>query len=134
MAIRRILVLAGILALWSTAPTAAWEATFYREETNGWFRLTVPQDDLAGCSAADVVPEPADRALFQVTTGSSRQGLRSSRAQGVACRQNMRVLLGASEMYDMDHEKPFTGPDQEYLEVLYKEKYLSSRITGPSGR
>ncbi len=134
MALRSILVLAGILALWSAGPAAAWEAAFHKEGANGWFRLTVPHEELAGCSAADVVSEPADRSLFQVTIGSSRLGLRSSRAQDVACRQNMRILLGASEMYEMDHAKPFAGPDQEYLEILYKEKYLSARITGPSGR
>lgn len=134
MTIKRMLFLAGLVALYAAVPAAAWDADFFKDGTNVWFRLTVPPNELADCSAAEAVPEPADCALFQVTTGSSRQGLRSSRAQIVACRQNMRVLLGASEMYDMDHEKPFIGSDQEYLDILYKDKYISSRISGPSGR
>ncbi|OQA06085.1 MAG: hypothetical protein BWY66_02062 [bacterium ADurb.Bin374] len=134
MVIRHMLVLAGILAFWSAAPAAAWEAAFHKEGANGWFRLTVPPSELADCSAVEVNPEPSDGMLFQVTTGSSRQDLRSSRAQIIACRQNMRVLQGASEMYGMDHEKPFTGSDQEYIDTLYKNKYLYSRISGPSGR
>ncbi len=155
MTMKKLLVLAGCLVLCAAAvPSTARDipaydaaepiqgqgdarlasAVFFKEGTNGWFRLTLSQDELGGCSTAEIAPEPVDHTLFQVTTDSSRENILSLRAQDAVCRQNMRVLQNASEMYAMDHLTPFTGPDTEYMEILYKEKYINSRIKPPTSR
>lgn len=56
-------------------------------------------------------------------------------ARQKACFSNQRVIEGAIEMYDMDHDKfmetALPGGDFERLEnILLKEKYLKSHIEG----
>ena len=53
-----------------------------------------------------------------------------------ACYSNQRVLFGAIEMYDMDHNIPLTSalPGNEYEElenVLIQEKYLKAILLPP---
>jgi competence protein ComGC len=42
------------------------------------------------------------------------------------CIYNIRLLTGAIEMYDMDHEKPFRELTETSMEELIREQYLKS--------
>lgn len=66
-----------------------------------------------GVIAAMAVPN------FKAARGSAREK---------ACFSNQRVLLGAVEMYNMDHDEMMTKLD---IPTLVKEKYLKSVPTGP---
>lgn len=54
-----------------------------------------------------------------------------TQAREKACYANMRVLLGAIEMYNMDHQSMLTGVDEGVLSELQKQQYLKSSITKP---
>ncbi|GAB4282667.1 MAG: hypothetical protein Kow0029_28360 [Candidatus Rifleibacteriota bacterium] len=52
-------------------------------------------------------------------------------ARGKACYANMRVLLGAVEMYNMDHAEQMTVLTDKEIDILVQEKYLKAPITKP---
>ena len=56
-----------------------------------------------------------------------------SNARKTACFANQRVLLGATEMWNMDHENMQTKIDSAFIEKLVEEKYLRSYPTCPEG-
>lgn len=66
-----------------------------------------------GIIAAAAIPN------FKAARGSAREK---------ACFSNQRVLMGAVEMYNMDHDTMMTTLD---IPVLVKEKYLKSAPVGP---
>jgi Ca-activated chloride channel family protein len=53
-------------------------------------------------------------------------------ARGKACYANMRVILGAVEMYNMDHTDMMTVVTEKELDILVQEGYLKSKITHPT--
>jgi competence protein ComGC len=59
------------------------------------------------------------------------------KARGVArekaCFANQRVLLGATEMWNMDHPEMQTSLDSEFIQKLAAEGYLRSVPTCPAG-
>ncbi len=67
-------------------------------------------------------------AIFIPMTG--RSGARV-RARSKACAANMRVLQGAIEMYNMDHEKMLSQFEESTLDLLVSGKYLKSRPICP---
>lgn len=42
------------------------------------------------------------------------------------CFTRQRVLMGAIEMYNLDHNEMITNYDNSYLELLVRDKYLTS--------
>lgn len=52
-------------------------------------------------------------------------------AREKACYANMRVLLGAVEMYNMDHSTFASQLDGQVMSNLYQGGYLKSKITAP---
>ncbi|MFZ5950153.1 MAG: competence type IV pilus major pilin ComGC [Candidatus Rifleibacteriota bacterium] len=54
-------------------------------------------------------------------------------AQKKACFANQRVLLGAVEMYNMDHEKMMENLDSAAIELLASKKYLKAAPQCPAG-
>ncbi len=52
-------------------------------------------------------------------------------AREKACYANMRVLLGAIEMYNMDHPVMLTTVDDGVIETLRRENYLKSQLSKP---
>lgn len=52
-------------------------------------------------------------------------------AREKACYANMRVILGAVEMYNMDHPQLLTSIDERHLVALQQMQYLKSAITHP---
>lgn len=53
-------------------------------------------------------------------------------AREKACYANMRVLLGAIEMYNMDNDPPMIYLNPEMMEHLVKQQYLKVFMTGPT--
>ena len=53
-------------------------------------------------------------------------------ARGKACHANMRVIMGAVEMYNMDHTEMMTVVTEKELDILVQGGYLKSRITHPT--
>ncbi|MGM0600790.1 MAG: competence type IV pilus major pilin ComGC [Candidatus Rifleibacteriota bacterium] len=54
-------------------------------------------------------------------------------ARKTACFANQRVLLGATEMWNMDHPEMQTTLDKAFIEKLVEEGYLRSVPTCPAG-
>lgn len=52
-------------------------------------------------------------------------------AREKACYANMRVLLGAIEMYNMDHPVLLTTVDDGVIETLRRENYLKGELSKP---
>ncbi len=52
-------------------------------------------------------------------------------ARDKACYANMRVLQGAVEMYNMDHEEMITVLTEREIQILVQEKYLKGDIVRP---
>jgi len=55
---------------------------------------------------------------------------RYGQARPKACQANMRVIMGAIEMYNMDSNKMIHTVDSETLDRLVSSKYLKSPIIG----
>ena len=51
-----------------------------------------------------------------------------------ACYSNIRVLAGAIEMYNMDHQDTFKELNEKTLNNLYEEKYIKGDINLPTPR
>jgi Ca-activated chloride channel family protein len=66
---------------------------------------------------------------FAVAIPNFRKAREQSRVK--ACYANMRVLMGAVEMYNMDHTDQMTVLTDREIDLLVKEKYLKSHITRP---
>ncbi len=62
--------------------------------------------------------------------GASIRGSRPM-AREKACYANMRVLLGATEMYNMDHTETQSTLDEDFISVLIEGKYLRSKPECP---
>ncbi|MDN5279973.1 MAG: type pilus assembly protein PilA [Clostridiales bacterium] len=52
-------------------------------------------------------------------------------AREKACYANMRVILGAVEMYNMDHTDMMTDMSSGNIDTLVSGKYLKSQISKP---
>ncbi len=52
-------------------------------------------------------------------------------ARGKACAANMRVIAGAIEMYNMDHEVPLRELNAVTLKGLVRDSYLKTHPTPP---
>ncbi|RCK79127.1 MAG: hypothetical protein OZSIB_0241 [Candidatus Ozemobacter sibiricus] len=52
-------------------------------------------------------------------------------AREKACYANIRVLLGAVEMYNMDHQQMITRMDRSTMKVLQEKHYLKGEISSP---
>ncbi|PKL45508.1 MAG: hypothetical protein CVV41_00495 [Candidatus Riflebacteria bacterium HGW-Riflebacteria-1] len=61
---------------------------------------------------------------------TSRRGRYSGNARQKACMANMRVIMGAVEMYNMDSNQMMHIVDSEALDRLVQGKYLKSPIIG----
>ena len=48
-----------------------------------------------------------------------------------SCLSNIRVIQGAVEMYNMDHQTPMEDIYEDSIKTLVKEKYLKSPLQGP---
>lgn len=55
------------------------------------------------------------------------------KAQEKACFANQRILLGATEMYNMDHETMMNNIDPKNIQILVNEKYLKKAPQCPTG-
>ncbi|HEY9068695.1 MAG TPA: VIT domain-containing protein [Candidatus Ozemobacteraceae bacterium] len=51
-----------------------------------------------------------------------------------ACYANMRVILGAVEMYNMDHPQPLRMVDEQVIDGLVQSNYLKGGISRPEAR
>ncbi len=52
-------------------------------------------------------------------------------AREKACYANMRVILGAVEMYNMDNQEMLHAIDERHIAALHASQYLKSQITHP---
>jgi Ca-activated chloride channel family protein len=66
---------------------------------------------------------------FAVAVPNFRKAREQARHK--ACYANMRVLQGAVEMYNMDHEEMITVLTEREIQLLIEEKYLKSDISRP---
>ncbi|MGM0599506.1 MAG: VIT domain-containing protein [Candidatus Rifleibacteriota bacterium] len=67
---------------------------------------------------------------FAVAVPNFRKARGQARVK--ACYANMRVLLGAVEMYNMDHTDMMTVVTEKEVDILVQEGYLKSRLTHPT--
>ena len=89
-----------------------------------------------GCSIVVAQPYDKDDKLVIVTGGigilaaAAIPNFKAAKASAreKACFSNQRVLMGAVEMYNMDHDTMMTTLD---IPTLVKEKYLKSAPVGP---
>ncbi len=51
-----------------------------------------------------------------------------------SCFSNIRVLLGALEMYNMDHDIMISEMNETVMDILFREKYLKQIPVGPVPR
>jgi competence protein ComGC len=69
--------------------------------------------------------------LAVIAIPSRRYGGSRIMAREKACYANMRVLLGATEMYNMDNEKMLSTVSEKTIEKLIEGKYLKSKTICP---
>ncbi len=75
-------------------------------------------------------PEDIDPNFSGVQVPDFRK--KRAEAQKKACYANMRVLLGAVEMYNMDHTEMMTSMDSNQIKLLVAKGYLKANIEPPT--
>jgi competence protein ComGC len=120
--------------LFSPSSGDALETFFSRTSVAEFFCVKVSGDELSGVPANRIRAVAKSPDLKYVVCCPVKTASMGSDAQRKACYANQRVILGAIEMYNMDHERGITDISSSTLRQLKEQSYFREIPKGPSLR